>query len=170
VREVTTPRSRFLLCELSRTDPAYTKYPPQPVVRCEGYRADANSEIKMALQQFLADSSPDPMNLRRIAAELQVLPLVPDMGGCYAIRSNGEVVSFSWDAPGDVRVEKDPRIRNMAVFQGSRKYPTLKSLVPPRRADALDCPHCLGTGKLPEPMQNIICYCGGLGWLPGERP
>lgn len=37
MREVTTPRSRFLLCELSKTDAAFTKYPPQPVVRCEGH-------------------------------------------------------------------------------------------------------------------------------------
>ena len=37
VREVRTPRSRFLLCELSLTDAAYPKYPPQPVVRCDGY-------------------------------------------------------------------------------------------------------------------------------------
>lgn len=170
MREVTTARSRFLLCELSKTDAAYPKYPPQPVVRCEGYQAEAVTEVELAFQQFLADSSPDPMNLRRIAAELQVLPLVPDMGGCYAIRSNGEVVSFSWDAPSDVRAEEDPRIRNMAIFQGSRKYPILQSLVPHKPADALECPHCRGTGKLPEPMpENVICYCGGLGWLPGER-
>src|SRR5690242_19452336 len=39
MREVITPRrSRFLLCQLSRTDPAFPKYPPQPVVRCDGYR------------------------------------------------------------------------------------------------------------------------------------
>ena len=37
VREVRTARSRFLLCELSLTDAAYPKYPPQPVVRCDGY-------------------------------------------------------------------------------------------------------------------------------------
>ena len=38
VREVRTARSRFLLCELSFTSVAYPKYPPQPVVRCDGYR------------------------------------------------------------------------------------------------------------------------------------
>jgi hypothetical protein len=43
VREVRTARSGFLLCELSLTDAAYPKYPPQPVVRCDGYcpRSDA---------------------------------------------------------------------------------------------------------------------------------
>jgi hypothetical protein len=38
VRVVRTPRSRFFLCELSLADPAYPKYPRQPVVRCPGYR------------------------------------------------------------------------------------------------------------------------------------
>jgi hypothetical protein len=38
VREVRTARSTFLLCELSLTDAAYPKYPPQPVERCDGYR------------------------------------------------------------------------------------------------------------------------------------
>jgi hypothetical protein len=38
VREVVTPKgSRFLLCQLSQINPAFPKYPPQPVVRCDGY-------------------------------------------------------------------------------------------------------------------------------------
>lgn len=32
--------SRFYLCERSRTDPAYPKYPRLPVRRCEGYERD----------------------------------------------------------------------------------------------------------------------------------
>jgi hypothetical protein len=39
VREVVTPKgSRFLLCQLSQTDPDYPKCPPQPVARCDGNR------------------------------------------------------------------------------------------------------------------------------------
>jgi hypothetical protein len=39
MREVITPKgSRFLLCQLSQTNPQYPKYPPQPVVRCDGYQ------------------------------------------------------------------------------------------------------------------------------------
>ena len=38
MREVVTPKgSRFLLCRLSQTSLAFPKYPPQPVVRCDGY-------------------------------------------------------------------------------------------------------------------------------------
>jgi hypothetical protein len=36
---VVTPKgSRFLLCQLSKTDAAYPKYPQQPVIRCGGYK------------------------------------------------------------------------------------------------------------------------------------
>ena len=39
MREVITAKgSRFLLCELSRTDSDYPKYPPQPVMRCDGHQ------------------------------------------------------------------------------------------------------------------------------------
>ena len=46
MREVIThKRSRFLLCQLSRSNPAFAKYPPQPVVRCDGHRPrDKNEE------------------------------------------------------------------------------------------------------------------------------
>lgn len=45
MREVVTPKgSRFLLCQLSQTDPVFSKYPPQPVVRCDGYRPSDTNE------------------------------------------------------------------------------------------------------------------------------
>ncbi len=46
MREVVTPKgSRFLLCQLSRINPAFPKYPSQPVVRCDGYHLrDANEQ------------------------------------------------------------------------------------------------------------------------------
>jgi len=30
--------SRFTLCELSKTDPRFPRYPPLPVLACDGYR------------------------------------------------------------------------------------------------------------------------------------
>lgn len=45
MREVVTPKgSRFFLCRLSQTDPAFPKYPPQPVVRCNGYQPRDHKE------------------------------------------------------------------------------------------------------------------------------
>jgi len=45
MREVVTPKkSRFLLCQLSKTNPDYPKYPPQPIVRCEGHQQKQEGE------------------------------------------------------------------------------------------------------------------------------
>jgi len=46
MREIRTARSRFLLCELSVTNDAYPKYPPQPVVRCQGHEEKTDVQIR----------------------------------------------------------------------------------------------------------------------------
>jgi hypothetical protein len=55
VREVRTARSRFWLCGLSVADAAYPKYPPQPVLRCDGYEPRPE-----AAPQDRQDDSPGP--------------------------------------------------------------------------------------------------------------
>jgi hypothetical protein len=42
----TTRGSSFSLCELSRTDPAFPRYPRLPVIRCRGYEARSGSAPK----------------------------------------------------------------------------------------------------------------------------
>jgi hypothetical protein len=59
VREVVTPKgSRFLLCRLSQTDPDYPRYPPQPVVRCAGYRERGSLPEGPSASTGLADEGP----------------------------------------------------------------------------------------------------------------
>jgi hypothetical protein len=49
MRLVVTPKgSRFLLCRLAKTDPAYPKYPQQPVIRCSGYQQNDTGAAKKA--------------------------------------------------------------------------------------------------------------------------
>lgn len=36
--------SRFYMCERSRTDDRFRKYPPLPVLRCSGYQPEAEAE------------------------------------------------------------------------------------------------------------------------------
>ena len=50
MREIRTVRSRFLLCELSVTNADYPKYPPQPVVRCDGYKPKDQSSGQERVQ------------------------------------------------------------------------------------------------------------------------
>ena len=51
MKEVTSGTgSRFLLCQLSQTDRRFQKYPPQPVVRCEGFEeAESDEEASPTL-------------------------------------------------------------------------------------------------------------------------
>ncbi len=50
------------------------------------------------------------------------------------------------------------------------RYPRLRNLEPVRRPGDYGCPSCAGTGRvrgLPARTEdNLICTCGGLGWLP----
>jgi len=128
-------------------------------------------EIVAAIAEFVGASAPytigvdPPLDLRAIVAEVQLLPAMLDMGGCLGLRPNGEVASFMWDEPYTLRPETDNRIRNMAYYRASLKHPALAPLVPRRPADAVDCSYCAGSGRFPG-FDQVVCYCGGLGWLP----
>lgn len=136
-------------------------------------------EIEQSLEEFVTDPVPyvidfkPPLDLRSIAMKHHVLPVVLDMGGCYAIKSNGTVVSFTWDRPDDIRQEVEPRIQRMVLFHASVKYVALGILAPSRPIHAVDCIACEGTGSLrtvsPDIAKTVVCSCGGLGWvLPNE--
>jgi hypothetical protein len=61
LREVRTPRgSRFLLCLLSQTDPRFPRYPPQPVVRCAGYREKGDAAGDPGPSTRAAGDRPSP--------------------------------------------------------------------------------------------------------------
>jgi hypothetical protein len=93
------------------------------------------------------------------------------MGGFYAVQSSGEVISAAWEHLQDVRIESEPRIRNGMLFQAAMRFPELLPLVPDRSAESRDCPHCSGTGHVvgfPPEIDNLVCYCGGLGWIPSD--
>lgn len=107
-----------------------------------------------------------------IAAKENVLPLFMDMGGFYGINTSGEIISFSWDNLEVSRLETEPRICNIVLFQGAKIYPELEDILPGRPSDARICPHCKGTGvesfSSKYQIEHIVCYCGGLGWIPKE--
>ncbi len=66
MREVVTPRgSRFLLCTMSAADRRYAKYPPQPIVRCEGYRASVPTDRESGVDREDRGSCGDGMSAGR---------------------------------------------------------------------------------------------------------
>jgi hypothetical protein len=49
MRRVTSDRgSVFYLCELSKVDPSFPKYPRLPVLECRGYKCDAVKERNLS--------------------------------------------------------------------------------------------------------------------------
>jgi hypothetical protein len=128
-----------------------------------------STRIAGLIEDFVKGSETYSLNLRQLAAAKNVLPLVWDMGGVFTINPSGEIVSFAWGQWDDPRIESDLRLRNNALFGGSKKYPELESLIA-KPETARVCPYCQGTGidSYAEKLNAdaIICYCGGLGWVP----
>lgn len=128
-----------------------------------------SEQIAERLKEYIDDPAHDALNLRSLAARFDALPLCVDWEKCWAVRVNGSVVVFYHDSEdAQLQIEDDPRLVNIALYQGSITYPEIKSLVPERPTDARDCPYCAEKGIDPDSLedQNIICYCGGLGWVP----
>ena len=132
-------------------------------------------EIKAKIVERLKGliASTGDVELCDIAAHLNALPLALDSGGGYAIRPDGVIIGFLWDNKNEYEIENNRRIQNMVLFQGSKKYPELARLIPSRTGEDVDCPYCRGTGIVAEAVElrvdNIACYCGGLGWIPKEE-
>src|SRR5262249_15955306 len=121
--------------------------------------------LEVALQRFLAEEpldDPFDRERRKFAEEQNALPLLEDMGGCLALRVDGQVLSFVWDAPDQPRLETDVRIRNTVMYQRARTYPQMRLMIPPRPVSSRECSHCRGTG-ICSTIPGIVCYCGGLG-------
>ena len=127
--------------------------------------------IDQRIAEFLADTTSVYAYTHEAAARENVLPL--SLGGWFgfmALTRDGQVVYV--EDEGAVTLEEREWERNIALFEGSQRYPEIQALVVTRPPDAIDCPHCGGTGQLPAlaPFKNVRCYCGGLGWVPRDDP
>ena len=105
-----------------------------------------------------------------VAARHHVLPLMDDFMGCWALTMAGELAFVPHEEPGRLELVRDHPVEaigiHVALAQGSRRYPELVSIGPQRPPDAIPCTTCDGSGRIPGIPENILCSCGGLGWLP----
>jgi hypothetical protein len=128
------------------------------------------AKIAGLIEGYESGAASDPIQLRRLVAQEKVLPLCWDMGGVIVINTDGDILSYSWDDTLQPEVVHDSRVRNVALLQGSVRHPELKDLLSPKPSDAQTCSYCGGTGIAPYAVntteRNILCYCGGLGWVP----
>ena len=129
--------------------------------------------VERKIAEFIADSSAIYARYREAVARANALPLMFDWLAFMALRPDGHVVLVPCDdEPGPIEVVLEERVRNIGLFRGTELHPELQFLAPPKPADAIECPHCRGAGKLAFPhgherqFENVICFCGGTGWLP----
>ena len=132
--------------------------------------SEALQFVERLCDNLISGVDEDRLGLRRFAAETEILPLMPDWSGFFGIDQHGQVVAVTYDNIDAPHLVEDERVCNMVLFRGSKLYPDLSFLEPIKPEDAQLCPTCSGTGIVPnlpsEIANKIICYCGGLGWVP----
>jgi hypothetical protein len=129
-----------------------------------------NNWIEETIREYTSEASDKPEYLKYYAKIYDLLPIYNTWTHAYGLRSDGTLFLFSTDAEEmTIEEERDERLKNLALYQGAKKYPAISSLVPHRPTDAIDCSGCGGQGKIEIAGMDpdvIVCYCGGLGWLP----
>jgi hypothetical protein len=130
--------------------------------------ADQKARLRRSLDSFLEEDTTQARELRRVARELAILPIMDHGNREFGIRlSDGKVVSFNRDEPFGLQLVTVPNAELAVLGHAWTRFPELVPLVPARPDDAIDCPACDGSGmtRHGEPPHGFSCYCGGLGWL-----
>jgi len=102
------------------------------------------------------------------------LPLVRDWTEDTIMTQDGSVLVIDTEDGRPARSATEAE-RRVALFRSLRRYPELLSLMPERPRQAATCPGCHGTG-VPEPalavpgLRDLICVCGGAGWVIESAP
>lgn len=104
----------------------------------------------------------------------EALPLYVGWTETLGIRADGSLVRWSTENewPG-VREYENAIWVNIALVRGAADYPQLRRLIPKRPPDATTCDACQGAGiipDLPAHLKDLVCKCGGIGWLPSDAP
>jgi hypothetical protein len=128
-------------------------------------------QIERRIDEFLRNDDRRRDWIKAAVRTHQFLPLYLGWLAVLGIRPDGSLVRWDHeDAPEIVSPLSDPYWQRMALCQGSKRYPELSTLIPQRPMAARVCDSCAGTGTIEKVPSEIICQCGGLGWIiPGER-
>jgi hypothetical protein len=130
------------------------------------------SQVQAALLAYL-ERAEDDESVLSLARSSHALPFWRDFGGALFLRPDGEVLASDWERPGyiellaDIRPNRD--LLHAARGWATKELPSLDGLAPVRPPEAVPCLTCDGTGLIPkwtDRTPNLVCACGGLGWLP----
>ena len=127
------------------------------------------SAIGRRIQEYLASEDPAVDWVRAAVREHEFLPLYVGWLSTLGIRPNGSWVRWDHeDDPTPIKPLANLFLQRMALCEGTKKYPELSVLLPPRPESAHTCEVCGGTGDV-RGHPKMICQCGGIGWvIPGE--
>ncbi len=104
---------------------------------------------------------------RAFAVRHAALPLYRGWTCTIAICTDGRILAWESDF-GEIMSEpvEDIFIRT-SLFRAASVHPEMCSLMPRRSDNAATCDMCAGTGIIQyrELPANLICQCGGVGWL-----
>jgi hypothetical protein len=122
--------------------------------------------IRERIARFAEEAPP---NLRWQAEHVrlnQALPLYVGWTETAGIRADGSLVRWVTEDVTNTQELADATWVNLALVQGATRYPRLRSLIPSRPSSAKTCDACDGAGRMTGQPPNVICCCGGIGWLP----
>jgi len=130
----------------------------------------ASPEISRQIQQridALDTNGIGRWTLRVCKEELNALPLHGNQVYLWAVRPDGEVLCVDHEAfAHPAEPERDALTLHAVLWQGARKYPELRALLPPPPDGARECEACGGTGRGDghTPPTPGCLRCDGLGW------
>jgi hypothetical protein len=128
--------------------------------------------IAERIARFPIERHPDLAYQEQYVAGYGALPLLIDWTCTIGITPDGALLEWSTDNDNPwLKEVSDQRGARLALARGPRLFPGVAPLMPVRDPSAVDCPHCAGAGVTPlaSKMPNLVCFCGGLGWVdPSE--
>lgn len=125
--------------------------------------------IEQRMREYLAETDPALEWVRDAVRAHHFLPLCFSMSSAVCIRPDGTFWSWTGDW---IEPVLGARLRRVALSEGAKRWPELAALIPPRPFGAVDCNECSHTAMLRKKgSTNIMCWCGGLGWvIEDEEP
>ena len=128
--------------------------------------------IDALIARFLASKDPGRAWVRAGVLRHHFLPVYLGWVEVLGVRPDGSIVRWMHeDDPERVAPCGSSWERRFAGYQAASQYPELAALMPERPEDAVVCGRCDGSGIVRTPSTELVCGCGGVGWvIPGEYP
>lgn len=136
---------------------------------------DKRNTLEEALRKYLNSKTEHSLSVRTLAERDRVIPILLEWGGLWALSLSAEVFFYPFDDAFEPRLgretESSTRIRNTINHLAAKTYSELKHLAPVRGDSDVTCGGCNGSGVVDGPIElrdRVVCYCGGLGWVPSD--